>query len=613
MISTGGGVWQIPPDRSTATPDFTLTPAQPQQPRRQSSSTLILPLFTPESSSQWWTASKHHHRRSASLIQPRKTAVIHTRRTSLIPSHLDNEDEEEDDEYLLPLPSPSTTTSTQPSPSSTPQPCHHRSSSLASFLGLRSRINQPLHSSTSSSTTALTSRFNWRRSSLSPPSPTSPLAPTRPSPSPKSWTQRALPHLPALLILATIFTISTTALFIALTSLPIHLPPSSAGLTHRLSHLTLTDIRALTTSLKEYARTGRAATVPADEVGDLNAGPLGLGLAKLHVLLVLSALFTWKQAFTIPGSIIMNVVFGALYGTSWGTLYTSLLTAFGGLCCYLLCSPLAPLIASLPGLKTPLHAIRTALDPDSAENSEHSEEQQQQGRPRMMNRTSSMLDIPRTRSSNNWASLGTPQTYSYLLLLRLLPIIPYGITNIACSVLRTPILPFVLTLGLGSVPWNVLTCQVGELLEEVLSVALDVGTGEGGMGAVSGVKTIVGKVLWKKETMVKLGLVSLASVAPVVLGRMLQGKKKASPTAQRVEREPLLEMQDAVSQRRRSTPSLPVEEGGWTSSATAPLSPLIRPPKIAAPAPQHRPWWLDDDEEDLDDLEVEGEGRGVYV
>ncbi|CAD6925256.1 unnamed protein product [Tilletia controversa] len=111
--------------------------------------------------------------------------------------------------------------------------------------------------------------------------------------------------------------------------------------------------------------------------------------------------------------------------------------------------------------------------------------------------------------------------------------------------------------------------------------------------------------------MVKLGLVSPASVAPVVLGRMLQGKKKASPTAQRVEREPLLEVQDA-SQRQRSTPS--VDEGGWTSSATAPLSPFIRPPKIAAPAPQHRPWWLDDDDdEDLDDLEVEGEGRGVYV
>ncbi|CAD6941125.1 unnamed protein product [Tilletia laevis] len=45
-----------------------------------------------------------------------------------------------------------------------------------------------------------------------------------------------------------------------------------------------------------------------------------------------------------------------------------------------------------------------------------------------------------------------------------------------------------------TIPGSIIS-QVDELSEEVLSVALDVGTGEGGMGAVSGVKAIVGKLL----------------------------------------------------------------------------------------------------------------------
>ncbi|CAD6888650.1 unnamed protein product [Tilletia laevis] len=673
----GGSVWHLPPDRGTGTPDFTLQPAAPVE-RRHS---LLLPLFTdqllalpaPVSASAsrptspvegWW---KQHHKRTASL--PRRTAKIHTRRQSLHETLLDDDedDEDEDDDVgqgLLPL-SSSPSTSACSSPSTTPAPpaCHHhtRTPSLhfASLFGLRSRApaapSSHRHTPTST-TSALTARFASPRRRACPSSPTEGTAPDSPcatrSRFPRAGVASLPQHLPALLVLAAIFILSTTAIVVALTTLPIHLPPSpnSTSFTNRLTHLTLADIKALTTSLKQYARTGTASQQQLQEqdVGELVAGPLGLGLAKLHVLLVLAALFTWKQAFTIPGSIIMNVIFGALYGTFWGTLYTSLLTAFGGMCCYLLCSPLSPLIASLPGLKRPLHAIRTALDPDAAAQAEtqngnsNGEDEmvevgtgtrrsgviprsasRQRERGPLLSPSPSQHTTHESKASSSSSSsyLGNPQTYSYLLLLRLLPIIPYGITNIACSVLRTPLLPFVLTLALGSIPWNVLTCQVGELLDEVLSVALDVvatGGGEGagavqeGMGAISGVKAIVGQVFWKRETMARLGLVSLASVAPVLLGRLLQRKQRSSTTRVVVEEEPLLEMDNAAPAREGEV-EVEVEvdaHGAWTSSVTAPLSPLIRPPPIAAPAPQHRPWWLDQEgsEDDLDlDLEEVGE------
>ncbi|KAK0531824.1 hypothetical protein OC834_002823 [Tilletia horrida] len=586
----------------------------------------------------------------------------------------------------------------------------------------------------SSHTSALGARFRWRSHRTRSPRtgeeqrqqrPRAVTAHPRLDRDSITWAQRALPYLPALIVLAAIFLVSTICLVFALSTLPVRLPPLSVpssslngstlldqaaaerltrehsnSFTYRLTHLTLADIRAVTTSLKEYARTGKAALQEGTQpdVDELVAGPLGLGFAKLHVLLVLSALFTWKQAFTIPGSIIMNVIFGALYGTFWGTIYTSLLTAFGGLCCYLLCSPLGGLIAALPGLKKPLHAIRTALDPDaaSAVASAHDgatlaggayrdddvEERSAAAahrprphpRPSLLTRSSSTASFTlgssgsaafsslasRARlervSTSHWYSLGSSTTWSYLLLLRLLPIIPYGLTNIACSVLRTPLLPFVCTLGLGSVPWNVLTCQVGELLEEVLSVALEVaassepglgvvgvsgGVGAGvnaSQGALAGVKAIVSQVLWKRETMLKLGLVSLASLAPVFLGRVLRGKtttpspstglnaarsrtpsvrrgvlfgqpphQQRRSSSQQLQQqqdgttEPLLEM-DALADRRSSSNDDDAS-GGWISSATAPLHPLIRPPPIAAPAPQHRPWWLLEDGAE----EMEGE------
>lgn len=37
-------------------------------------------------------------------------------------------------------------------------------------------------------------------------------------------------------------------------------------------------------------------------------------LAEVHLFTVLTALFLWKQCFSIPGSILTNVLFGALYG-----------------------------------------------------------------------------------------------------------------------------------------------------------------------------------------------------------------------------------------------------------------------------------------------------------
>ncbi len=125
-----------------------------------------------------------------------------------------------------------------------------------------------------------------------------------------------------------------------------------------------------------------------------------------------------------------------MYGTYSGTLYTSSLTAVGGVFCYPPLSTPAPLITSLPGLAKPLDAMRRALSP---------------GRARASGR-SVMISNSNGGNGNVW---------TYLLLLRVPPhrsVRPdeHRMRRAGCTT-RT----VCGDAGVGSIPWNFVTCQVG--------------------------------------------------------------------------------------------------------------------------------------------------------
>ena len=315
---------------------------------------------------------------------------------------------------------------------------------------------------------------------------------------------RLRPHLPALLFLMTAFIGSTMCILLALSTLPLHLPG-------HITDLTISEIRDMSMHLKAYSRSSPKAFA--------------------HTLAVLAAFFTWKQSFTVPGSIIMNVVFGAMYGTWMGTLYTSLLTSLGGIFCYLLVAPLGPLIRALPGLNRALERMQRAM-PDRS--------------------TAAKAQTDKRRAKAQGAG---GNIWSYLLVLRVLPVVPYGLMNIACSVLRIPLLPYAVTLAVGSIPWNACTVQIGDLLVQVVSalddstvptafVSLDSGgfhdaplststtilaaqkaAAAAGRGQ-SGARAIAAKV-WNREMMLKLVLMSVVSLAPMLLQRWLKRRSTA--------------------------------------------------------------------------------------
>ena len=294
---------------------------------------------------------------------------------------------------------------------------------------------------------------------------------------------RLLPHMWKFVALGLIFVMATAVLGYLLSTLPLKLPT-------RLADLTLAEIRDMCEGLRIYA--GKDSS------------------SMWHVFSVLSVLFTWKQAFCVPGSIIMNIIFGAMYGAYCGTIYTSVFTAVGGVLCYLLAAPFSDIAAEIPWFAHPLHSMRTALTVNGAMDKEHG----------------TNVNVSR----NIW---------SYLMILRLLPIVPYGMMNIACGVLYVPLLPYAVTLGLGSVPWNFCTTQLGEIIQDVVSAVqrsmssgASVAQGAQDAAAAADVSpatsllasdtfTIMMDHLCTPSMFMKLALLSAVSMLPVFLNRYL--------------------------------------------------------------------------------------------
>ncbi|KAJ7591052.1 hypothetical protein C8J56DRAFT_934549 [Mycena floridula] len=133
-----------------------------------------------------------------------------------------------------------------------------------------------------------------------------------------------------LLAVIVVFPLSTVLVVLSLRTLPISLASWPR---------TITDIAQLSRELHGYAQSDIWST--------------------LHVLSVLSISAIWKHAWSIPGSVIWNVIGGALLPPLPATFLLTLLTTLGSICATLLAAPLAPVFTwSLPKV---LDVTRAAL------------------------------------------------------------------------------------------------------------------------------------------------------------------------------------------------------------------------------------------------------------
>ncbi|KAF8195821.1 snare associated Golgi protein-domain-containing protein [Mycena galopus ATCC 62051] len=280
-----------------------------------------------------------------------------------------------------------------------------------------------------------------------------PLSSAPPQPSnnekkPSSQSHQRFPsaHVPMLFVIV-LFPLTTALVLFSLTTLPI---------TVSWPH-TITDLAQLGRELHGYSQ----------------SGPFEMA----HVIGVMAITAVWKHAWSVPGSVVWNVLGGALFSPAFATLLLTALTTLGSACATLLAMPLGPLITRFfpKALELTRHALEGDSDASSAPPAEDGN-----AKPR----------------SSAWVRLS---------VLRLIGVVPWSGINIACGVCGVSIWDCMLGCFIGVLPWTAVTCQIGDILQTVASHP-------------SPTPQTVSSLLASPAILTKLVLLSFLSLAPI-LGR----------------------------------------------------------------------------------------------
>ncbi|CAO3690624.1 hypothetical protein G6F70_000155 [Rhizopus microsporus] len=178
------------------------------------------------------------------------------------------------------------------------------------------------------------------------------------------------------------------------------------------------------------------------------------------VTIVFAVLYLWQQAFSIPGSVLLNLLAGYLYGIVMGTIWTSLLTAGGATLAYGLAILVGEPLIQLPWINRRAEPLRRQLEHEK--------------------RSGSLF----------W----------WLLFIRLFPFSPYWFINLVSPLLGIPVSPFFWSTFFGVLPYNFVCAQAGDVLGDLTSTS-----------------DIVSVSL-----VFKLMIVSLVSLLPIVWGKKIQ-------------------------------------------------------------------------------------------
>ncbi|KAI9512196.1 snare associated Golgi protein-domain-containing protein [Russula earlei] len=253
---------------------------------------------------------------------------------------------------------------------------------------------------------------------------------------PRSWFQN-MPsvHAPILFVI-TMFPVSTALVVIAFRTLPFSFSwPQN-----------LADIAQLGRELHGYSQSGFGALA--------------------HVIGVISATTIWMHAWSVPGSVLWNVLAGALFSPILATLLLALLTTVGSILATLLSAPLSPFFTRF--CPRPLALARSIFEADSGASTK--------------------------AKSPAWVRL---------TVLRLVGIVPWSGINIACGVLDVPLWDCVLGTFIGAIPWTAVTCQIGDILQTLASTP-------------SPYPQTISSILASPSIIIKLVFLSSLSLAPIL-------------------------------------------------------------------------------------------------
>ncbi|XP_065913944.1 transmembrane protein 41A-like [Dysidea avara] len=193
-------------------------------------------------------------------------------------------------------------------------------------------------------------------------------------------------------------------------------------------------------------------TVALDDVKDERFG---------LILSSFCAVYIFKQSFAIPGSVLTNILGGALFGMWLGFPLVCLLSASGSTCCYLLSRTFGKHIV----LRYQQERIKKLED-------------------LMLESQSSLV--------------------FFLLSLRLFPVTPNWLLNMASPIVGVPILPFFISVFIGLMPYNFICVHAGLVISNLKSTA----------------------ELFEVSTILKLIALSLLMVTPGIVLKIQKSKRR---------------------------------------------------------------------------------------
>ncbi|KAG9121135.1 hypothetical protein FRC07_003034 [Ceratobasidium sp. 392] len=251
-----------------------------------------------------------------------------------------------------------------------------------------------------------------------------------------------------LVLLTTVFVLSFIPIVFAVSTLPI------------------TSLKSVPRTVADIAALGK----------ELQAYSSGSSAGMAHVMGVMCCLAIWKHAWSIPGSVVLNVLTGALLSPLRATLLMTLLTTIGSLIATILSAPLSPLVQRF--VPRALDVVSVAL-------------QGAGGRP------------GRSRSNPDPESKRTP-TWVRLVVMRLVGVVPWSGINIACGVCRVSFIDCAIGAFIGTLPWTAVTCQIGDILQTLA------------VSSTSSDPKTLSSLLSSPSIIFKLVVLSLLSLGPVL-------------------------------------------------------------------------------------------------
>nr|CAD7570626.1 unnamed protein product [Timema californicum] len=148
---------------------------------------------------------------------------------------------------------------------------------------------------------------------------------------------------------------------------------------------------------------------------------------SLYVLVLFSSAYVYKQTFSIPGSVFLNLLAGALFGVKMGFPLCCVLTAAGASFCYWL--------SFLVGKE-----VVEKHYPDKIQYFQNKVEE------------------------------NSHQLVYYLLFLRMFPITPNMLINLISPLIGIPFNMFLVAVFIGLMPYIFLCIQTGEMLASLTSM-----------------------------------------------------------------------------------------------------------------------------------------------